>query len=100
MGIIDWLCELLAIAPLTFSLVCSPPLPCVNSTYIVYTYTVCKGGEYGVIGKGGLRQIEHLPQSPFTDQFFKITTFGIAFYQSNLSTIIPIKASPALTNLM
>jgi hypothetical protein len=27
-----------------------------------------------------------LPQSPFTDQFFEITTFGIAFYQSNLST--------------
>jgi hypothetical protein len=23
-----------------------------------------------------LRQIKHLPQSPFTDQFFLITTFG------------------------
>jgi hypothetical protein len=29
---------------------------------------------------------KHLTQSPFTCQFLKITTFGIAFYQSNLST--------------
>jgi hypothetical protein len=28
---------------------------------------------------------KHLPQSPFTGQYFSITTFGIAFYQSNLS---------------
>ncbi len=34
----------------------------------------------------GLRQIKHLPQSPFTCKFFLITTFGIAFYQFNLST--------------
>ena len=34
----------------------------------------------------GLRQIKHVTQSPFTGQFFFITTFGIAFYQSNLST--------------
>ncbi len=37
---------------------------------------------------GGLRQIKHLPQSPFTSIFFQITTFGLAFYQSNLSTIL------------
>jgi hypothetical protein len=30
---------------------------------------------------------KHLAQSPFTDQnFFYITTFGIAFYESNLAT--------------
>jgi hypothetical protein len=32
---------------------------------------------------------KHLPQSPFIGQFFLITTFGIAFYQSNLSTGTP-----------
>ncbi len=39
----------------------------------------------------GLRQIKHLPQSPVTGHFF-ITTFGIAFYQSNLSTSTPKNA--------
>ncbi len=35
---------------------------------------------------GGLRNIKHLLPSPFTGgQFFKITAFGIAFYESNLS---------------
>ncbi len=29
---------------------------------------------------------KHLPQSPFTGQLFQITTFGISFYQSNIST--------------
>ncbi len=56
--------------PLTFSLVSSPPpllLPCVEK-YIVYT---CEGG--GSMGSegGGLRRIKHLPQSPFTGQFFR-----------------------------
>ena len=43
------------IAPLTFSLVSSPPLPCVNK-YDVYTYTVCKrgGSTAGVIGEEGV----------------------------------------------
>ncbi len=35
---------------------------------------------------------KHLPQSPFTGQFFQITTFGIALYQSNLSTKLPLHA--------
>jgi hypothetical protein len=39
-----------------------------NRVYAAYTYTVCKGGVWG----GSLRQIKHLPQSPFTGQFFKI----------------------------
>jgi hypothetical protein len=34
----------------------------------------------------GLRQIKHLPQSPFTCKFFWMTTFCIAFYQSHVST--------------
>ncbi len=37
--------------------------------------------------KGGPQTDKHLPQSPFTGKFFYITTFGIAFYQSNLSTV-------------
>ncbi len=77
---------------LTFSLVSSPlpppPLPGVNM-YTVYTYTVCKGGVWGHRRGGGLRHIKHLPQSPFTGNFFYITTFGIAFYQSNVSTALP-----------
>jgi hypothetical protein len=43
------------------------------------------GGELG-----SLRQIntdKHLPQSSFTGQLVQITTFGIAFYLSNLSTV-------------
>jgi hypothetical protein len=45
------------VAPLTFSLVSSPPpspspLPCVNKyRYTVCTYTVCKEVGYGVIGR-------------------------------------------------
>ncbi len=42
-----------------------PPLPCVK--YTVYTYTVCKGGEYG---GSGPQTDKHLPESPFTGQFF------------------------------
>ncbi len=42
-----------------------PPLSCMNK-YTVYTYTVCKGG-----GRGSRPQTDnHLPQSPFTGQFF------------------------------
>ncbi len=36
----------------------------------------------------GLGQIKYLPQSQCLDKFYQITTFGIAFYQSNLSTIL------------
>ncbi len=62
-----------------------PPFLC-EKVYTVYTYTVCKGREYGVIGgEEGLRQIKHLPQSPFTGQFLKITTFGITL--STLSAL-------------
>jgi hypothetical protein len=78
--------------PLTLSLVSSfppPPLPDVNK-YTVYTYCIqfVRGGvcSHRRKGRGGLRQIKHLPQSPFTGQIFWTTTFGIAFFQSNLST--------------
>ncbi len=38
-----------------------------NHCTLVYTSTVCKGGEYGAQKRGrGLRQIKHLPQSPST----------------------------------
>ncbi len=36
---------------------------------------------------GSLRHIKHLPQSPFIGKLFKMTTFCIAFYQSNLSMV-------------
>jgi hypothetical protein len=64
------LCELLPLsASLSFN---SPPtLPCVNN-YIVYTYTVCKGG--GVWGSGPQTD-KHLPQSPFTGYFFRHFVF-------------------------
>ncbi len=50
--------------------------------YTVYTYTVCKGREYGVIGGRG----PQTDKTPLQVNVFKITQFGIAFYQSNLST--------------
>ncbi len=57
------------ISTLPFFLVqLSPPLPCVNK-YTVYTYTVqcVKGGRLW----GSRPQTDkHLPQSPFTGQFF------------------------------
>jgi hypothetical protein len=33
---------------------------------------------------------KHLPQSPFTGQFFKMTTFCIDFYESYLSTVLGV----------
>ncbi len=63
------------------------PLPCLKK----YTRKQCKGGG-GVWGHrrgGGLRQIKHLPESPFTGQFFKITTF----YQSNLFTVLGLNSN-------
>jgi hypothetical protein len=56
------------IAPLTLSLVQSPPLPCVNKC-TEYTYTVCWGG--GGIWDSGPQTNKHLPQSSFTGQIFR-----------------------------
>ncbi len=57
---------------------------------ILYTRIQCVRGEVCGHRRGrGLWQMKHLPQRPFTRQFFQIATFGIVFYQSNLSTIIP-----------
>jgi hypothetical protein len=51
--------------------------------YTLYTYSVCKGGVWG----SGPQTEKHLPQSPFTGEFFQMTTFCIAFYKSYLSTM-------------
>jgi hypothetical protein len=74
---IDWIYSqscwyvpaLLTVAPLPSLWLAPPPLPCVNK-YTVYTYTVCKGGGVWDHRRGGLRQIKHLPQSPFIGKFF------------------------------
>ncbi len=79
-----------SIAPLTCSLVSSPPPPFPVWISIVYTsihYSVYKGeGVWGHRKEGSLRHTKHLPRNPFTCQFFYITTFGIAFFQSSLSS--------------
>jgi hypothetical protein len=60
---------------LTFFWLALPPLPfpCVNK-YTVNTYKVCQeegGGVYGIIGGKVPQTVTvHLPQSPFTGQFF------------------------------
>jgi hypothetical protein len=38
--------------------------------YTVYIYTVCKGAGMGPKEGRGPRTDKHLPQSPFTGQFF------------------------------
>ncbi len=83
-------------APLTFSLVSSPPpLPCVNKYTVLYTRKQClRGWVMESQEVECLRQIKQLLQTLFTCQFFQITIFGIAFYQSNLSTLT------AFTNLL
>ncbi len=89
-GIFDpalWMWSVLSpVAPLPSLWFFSPPVPfpCVNK-YTVYTHTVCGGG-YGVCGP---QADKHLPQSPFTGQFFEMTTFCIVFYESFLSTLNP-----------
>ncbi len=61
------LCELLPSPLLSGSTLPPSPLPCVHIYYTIYTYTQCVRG--GVWGSGP--QIDkHLPQSPFTKQFF------------------------------
>ncbi len=49
---------------------------------ILYTRIQCVGGGCGVLG---LRQITHLPQSPFYRWFCYKTSFCISFYESYLS---------------
>ncbi len=60
-------------SPLLSGLTLPPsPLPSVNK-YTVYMCTVCKGGIWG----SGPQTDKHLLQSPFTGQFFEMTTFYI-----------------------
>jgi hypothetical protein len=39
-------------------------------------------------GRGPQTDKKNQPQSPFPDELFQITTSGIAFYQSYLSTVV------------
>ncbi len=48
------------------------PLPLCEK-YTVYTYTVCKRGIWG----SGPQTVKHLPQSPFTGQFFRWRHFAL-----------------------
>jgi hypothetical protein len=57
------------------------PLPCVNKYCILYTCIKCVRGR--VWGSGPQTEKQQ-PQSPFTRQFFLMTTFCIAFYESYL----------------
>jgi hypothetical protein len=78
-GIFEPACELLPLSPtLWFN---SPPLSCVNK-FTIYTYTVCKGVVWGY----GPQTDKHLPKSLFSGQFFQLTAFCIAFFESYLST--------------
>ncbi len=89
-GIFDRLCELLLLSPSVWIGLPPPFLVCISILVLctVYTYTLYSvSGIWGHRRGEGLRQIKHLPQSPFTGQFFQITAFGITFYQSNLSTL-------------
>ncbi len=74
------------IAPRTFSLVSSAPPPPFSLPY-VNKYTVRGGGVWGHRKGGGLRQMKHLPQSPFTGKFFRLR--HLLFYRSNLSPLLP-----------
>jgi hypothetical protein len=67
------LCELLPLSP--FALVQLIPHPCMNK-YIVYMYTVCKGGGYVVLG---LRQINTCRKVPLQVNFFWWLYFGLPF---------------------
>jgi hypothetical protein len=40
---------------------------------------------------GGIRQINTCRKVPLQVNFFSITTYGFAFYQSNLSTLLDTK---------
>ncbi len=81
------LCELLHLNPFLWLGLLPPPFKLVYC--IPYTYTVC-GGEGGVDywvkgGRGPQTDKTPAAKSLYRSIFF-ITTFGIAFYQSNLST--------------
>jgi hypothetical protein len=67
------LCELLPLSPsLWFNSPHLPPFPVWIS--ILYTCTLCKGG--GGVWVSVPQIDQHLPQSPFTGQFFKMTSFA------------------------
>ena len=76
------LCQMLPLYPSLWFNSPPHPLPYVNK-YTVYTHAVCNGG--GGVWGSGPQTDKHLPQSLFTDNFFEMTTFCIAFYEPYLS---------------
>jgi hypothetical protein len=75
-----------AVASQTFSLVPPPPPPSLCEDCILYTRIQCiRGG--GVVWGSGPQTDKHLSQSNFTGNFFLMTTFCIAFYESYVSMI-------------
>jgi hypothetical protein len=66
---------------------------------IHYTRVQCVRG-WGWVWGSGPQTDKHLPQSPFTGEFFKMTTFCIAFYESYLFAVssLPHSYTPILTS--
>jgi hypothetical protein len=67
-----------------------------NTLYLTRfrTYKIARPPQPKIWEGRGPQTAKHLPQSPFTGQFFKITTYGIVFYQfkfhGELSKILTI----------
>ena len=53
---------------------------CQNHWYLVYRYTLCVRGMR--VWCSGPQKDKQLPQKPLTGQFFQVTTFCNAFYES------------------
>ncbi len=87
MLVLTQLCEVLLLQPsLWFTL--PPPTPFPALISVQFTRMQCVRG--GRVWGSGRQTNKHLPQSPFTGQFFYMTTFYIAFYESYLSTVFII----------
>ncbi len=93
-------------APLTFSLVHllpSPPSLCQSTVYCIQT-VCCWATELPYHSKQklrrerGLRQINTCRKVPLHFNFFK--TFGIAFYQSNLSPVRTLRIITCLSEVL
>ncbi len=59
-----------------------PPPPSCVSKYTLYMYTLCVGGGGGVCGP---QADKHMPQRPFTCQFFQKMTFCYGVFMVNYS---------------
>ncbi len=66
----------------------SPPSLC-EQVYYIHVYTVVRGGGSMGSQEGRGPRTDKTPAAKFLyKSIFQITTFGIVFYQSNLSTIL------------